>query len=242
MKTESTVRPELVERYPSLVRINWDVSERRSAVTDKEEETVTMYDYRMLELPGINTGLDELSKLLVTDKYPLEEQVRVLSAGTSQEVAAFRLFTNVCHQVAHQVLGLPVTVDVVRDVALARLAVYDCSDAVNSFVITKNGIKVTDYWISRDLRTSLEGDVTAAASVGDTYKFDIRELGITLELNCRKFLEALSMLRRYAYTAYNVTSTHEAAINALTNVEDVEGYDFTHGYPEKLIFEITDLM
>ena len=119
---------------------------------------------------------------------------------------------------------------------------YDVSPNVNSFTITKNGEKVTDYWIDRDLRTSLEGDVLAAQSLGDTYKFDIREMGITLELNCTKFLAALAVLRQYAYTAYNVTSAHLAAIEALGSVEEVEAYEYKTGYPKKLSFEITELM
>lgn len=124
---------------------------------------------------------------------------------------------------------------------IAEIAAYDMSSAVNSFEIQNNGVKVTDYWIGRDLRTSLEGDVLAAESVGSTYKFDIREMGVTLELDCAKFLAALAVLRRYAYTAYNVTSQHIANVNALTSVVEVEAYDYTEGYPEKLVFDIAEL-
>lgn len=119
---------------------------------------------------------------------------------------------------------------------------YDSSDAVNSFEIRRGGIKVTDYWLDRDLRTSLEGDVTACSKVKNTYNFDIRELGITLELDCQKFLAALGVLRQYAYTAYNVTSQHLATINQLTSVQDVQNYNFTTGYPEKLVFDLEDLI
>ena len=124
----------------------------------------------------------------------------------------------------------------------AEILAYDSSPAVNSFEIRKGGEKVTDYWIDRDLRTSLEGDVIACSSVSDTYKFDIREMGITLELNCNKFLEALANLRRYAYTAFNVTSQHIAAMKALETQEAVKGYDYTTGYPQKLSFDIENLL
>lgn len=124
---------------------------------------------------------------------------------------------------------------------IAEIAAYDVSSAVNSFEIQNGGVKVTDYWIGRDLRTSLEGDVLAAESVGSTYKFDIREMGVTLELDCAKFLAALAVLRRYAYTAYNVTSQHIANVNALTSVSEVEAYDYTQDYPEKLVFDIAEL-
>jgi len=135
-----------------------------------------------------------------------------------------------------------------RELAVAKmvkkqdLTEYDSSSAVNSFEIRRGGEKVTDYWIGRDLRTSLEGDVKAAKEVGSTYDFDVRELGITLTLDCEKFLAALEVLRRYAYTAYNVTSRHLAVINALGTKETVESYDFTTGYPEKLVFNLEELI
>ena len=34
----------------------------------------------------------------------------------------------------------------------------------------------------------------------------------------------------------NVTDTHKSAINAKITVNQVENYDFTTGYPEKLVF------
>lgn len=135
-----------------------------------------------------------------------------------------------------------------RELAVAKmvkkqeLTEYDSSSAVNSFEIRRGGEKVTDYWIGRDLRTSLEGDVKAAKEVGSTYDFDVRELGITLTLDCDKFLAALEVLRRYAYTAYNVTSRHLAAIDVLVTKEAVESYDFTTGYPDKLVFNLEDLV
>ena len=131
---------------------------------------------------------------------------------------------------------------VVKMVKKQELTEYDSSSAVNSFEIRRGGEKITDYWIGRDLRTSLEGDVKAAKEVGSTYDFDVRELGITLTLDCEKFLAALEVLRRYAYTAYNVTSRHLAAIDALGTKEAVESYDFTTDYPEKLVFNLEDLI
>jgi hypothetical protein len=45
----------------------------------------------------------------------------------------------------------------------------------------------------------------------------------------------------YAVTCAGVTAQHKAAVNALATVEEVEGYDFTVGYPEKLVFDIAEL-
>lgn len=124
---------------------------------------------------------------------------------------------------------------------LRQIDEYDRSPAVNSFAILSGGMKIADYWLDRDLRSSLEGDVLAASAVGSTYKFDIREKGVSLTLDCNKFLEALGRLRRYAYGAYNRTSEHIAAVNALATVAEVEAYDFTTGYPERLSFDVSDM-
>lgn len=126
---------------------------------------------------------------------------------------------------------------------LRLLAEYDSSEAVNSFELRQGGVKMTDYWLPRDLRTSLDGDVRACQESGrTTYNFDIRELGVTLPLDCAKFLAALTTLRGYAYTAYNVTSQHMAAIGRLATVAAVDEYDFTVGYPPKLVFNLEDLV
>lgn len=57
MKAESNVKPQLVERYPGLVRINYDVQEEQREDMDGTKSTV--YVYRMLELPSVNMSVDE---------------------------------------------------------------------------------------------------------------------------------------------------------------------------------------
>ena len=63
-----------------------------------------------------------------------------------------------------------------------------------------------------------------------------------MTLDCGKFLSALNRLENYACAAYNITSRHIAAVNALETVEEVEAYDFQKFYPEKLTFEVTEMM
>ena len=46
----------------------------------------------------------------------------------------------------------------------------------------------------------------------------------------------LRLVEVYASDALNVTEAHKAAIHALTSVSDVEAYDYTVGYPDKLSF------
>jgi hypothetical protein len=48
--------------------------------------------------------------------------------------------------------------------------------------------------------------------------------------------QMLVALEVYAGDAINVTESHKAAINNLNTIEEVEGYDFTAGYPARLLF------
>lgn len=129
-----------------------------------------------------------------------------------------------------------------KKIKIAELVKYDSSTAVENFEIHKGGKKFIDYWLKDTLRQSLKSAVQASIKEGPTYNFDVREYGITLTLSNTKFLSALETLEIYAYTAYNVTSRHMAAINALTTKEEVEEYDFTTGFPQQLVFNAEDML
>ena len=128
MKTESTVRPSLVERYPGLVRINYDVQEEQRAASmyGGSDDAVTFYAYRMVELtePYRFRGLSELTDLLMSDKYPVAEQLAILYDGTEAEKWAMKEYRFHCKQVAMQVLGIPETpgyLSELRQMAIERI-------------------------------------------------------------------------------------------------------------------------
>lgn len=49
---------------------------------------------------------------------------------------------------------------------------------------------------------------------------------------------ALAQIQLYADRCYIVTETHKSNVNALKTIEEVDNYDITSGYPEKLNFNI----
>lgn len=55
-------------------------------------------------------------------------------------------------------------------------------------------------------------------------------------MNIDNALHMLKKLEVYAKQTNNVTHQHKAEVMALTSIEDVEAYDVTKGYPEKLVF------
>ena len=92
MKAESNVKPQLVERYPCLVRINYDVQEEQREDMDGTKSTV--YVYRMLELPSVNMSVDELTATLIADKYDKATQIQMASDDDKKITLA--LFASSC--------------------------------------------------------------------------------------------------------------------------------------------------
>ena len=108
MYTESSTRPERAEFYDTLTRVNFDVTEEE---TEVDGETVTTYKYEMVEIRRRedevrNMDLEDMTNTLLSDRYPIAEQVRLLASGTLVEVSAFKNFRALCKKTAREVLGL----------------------------------------------------------------------------------------------------------------------------------------
>jgi hypothetical protein len=48
----------------------------------------------------------------------------------------------------------------------------------------------------------------------------------------------LLQLEAYAKETFNRTQSHKAAVYELATIAEIEAYDFTAGYPEKLVFNL----
>lgn len=118
----------------------------------------------------------------------------------------------------------------VRSLSITLLEEYDRSDKVNQFTI--NGIPL---WLDRETRISLRDSIKIEKEVGKTNT--VLWFGInSLEINCDLALALLSQLELYALECYNRTAQHRTAISNLQSIPEIEQYDFTVGYPEKLNF------
>lgn len=113
---------------------------------------------------------------------------------------------------------------------LAELDSYDSSEAVNSFTLGNQTM-----WLTRDERTQIDESINAYKKKGETYMTKYFG-GMPYTFPLTLWETMLNELIVYASEALNVTEAHKAAINALESVEEVEAYDFTISYPEKLSF------
>ena len=113
---------------------------------------------------------------------------------------------------------------------LGEIEAYDQSNAVNEFLLGGNPMWL-DASTRQQLRISIEAyQATGAETVtkwfgGQEYTFPTSA-----------WLQMLNTLEVYAAEALNVTEAHKVAVNAMEDIEAVEAFDITAGYPEKLNF------
>jgi hypothetical protein len=131
-----------------------------------------------------------------------------------------------------------VLIERARKRKLDELHRYDESSEVNDCIIVYQGEEI-HYWADKTERNDLKNAVRDCIAMGrDTYRLDLRDKGVSINLPCEALLQMLSALEIYAIDCYNRTTDHEFAIKALATKEEVDGYDFKVGYPEIPRFEL----
>lgn len=86
-------------------------------------------------------------------------------------------------------------------------------------------------------RANYRSSIDAAELVGiDTLSLYIGDMPITLPTATAKLM--LAQIQLYADQCFIVTKQHKATIEAMDSIENVDNYDYTVGYPTKLVFNI----
>lgn len=120
--------------------------------------------------------------------------------------------------------------ELAKKIKIAELVKYDSSPAVNAFVF-----KGIEMWLDKATRTGLLLRLNAEKAAGKamtTLWFGT----MSFELPIDYVFQLLFAIEVYASACHDNTASHTASIESLGNKEDVEGYDFTTGYPDKLNF------
>ena len=125
-----------------------------------------------------------------------------------------------------------------RQEKLMEIESYDSSSDVNECLIHYNG-ETIPYWADKTTRTTLKEAVMDCIAVGiETYRLDLRDYGVSIDIDCELMLGMLQELEVYAIRCYNKTTDHIYAVKAMDNIEDIEAYDFRSNYPSKLEFSV----
>ena len=119
---------------------------------------------------------------------------------------------------------------------LAELEAYDSSDAVNGFEVVKDGQAIT-AWIEPGKRSNYRGSLEDCVLLGVT-DIKVPIAGMLIPMTVSDARVKLAQVQLYADSCAIVTERHRAAVAQLHTVQEVEGYDFTTGYPERLTFVV----
>ena len=222
-KSEFFERPDLATMEGDVLRISFNVTEEQVPVNTQEEtpagqepETRTLYRAYVVRLKNPFT-IERIKDALLAHEYDGE----LLTA-----TAAEALLTLVD---AGILTGDRLAI--AKTMKLAQLATYDSSDAVNQF--TYQGVNM---WLDKDMRNGLIARLNAEKAMGKTTStLWYENMSFTLAID--DGLQMLAALEVYASECYDCTAAHKAEILAMGISDAVIAYDFTTGYPDKLVFK-----
>ena len=115
---------------------------------------------------------------------------------------------------------------------IAEISAYDTSDKVNGFIL--NGQIV---WLDKATRVGLMNSTTIERDLGqETTELWLGEHNLIIK--CDLAIQLLQQLEVYALKCFNVTATHKKEVNSLSTIEEINSYDITKDYPDKLVINI----
>lgn len=114
-----------------------------------------------------------------------------------------------------------------KTILKTKIDLYDKSEAVNSFIF-----KGKNLWLDKATRVGL---MHLANCSTEDIQLVLGDQVLTFSPEFVK--EFLAKLEVYAGKCYVQTQKHLMAVNTLNNPEEVINYDYTTGYPDKIILE-----
>lgn len=219
---------------------NYDIKEDSTLDLDRQTE-VLGYSFIQTYIRGtpdftkcyqgiIRQYISESDELILINNY----NAHINSIKINNEIVEqYSEYINLCNNISSQVnkdlnIRIQDTIDIARQKKLNDLATYDKSLDVNSFVL--NG---SILWLDKDTRVGLMNSTQIQIASGQ----EITTLwfgGKSYTIPCSTVIQMLSALELYALECYNTTAQHQANIQSLETIEDIEKYNFTENYPEKL--------
>lgn len=125
------------------------------------------------------------------------------------------------------------TIDDAKREKIAEIEKYDVSENVNGFTVNN----AFTAWFSVQERLNYKQSIEAAKLLGvSELSFFIGDNMLNVSVTNAELM--LAALQLYADQCFIVTKQHMLAVNSLTEIEEVDNYDYTEGYPEKLNFDL----
>lgn len=115
----------------------------------------------------------------------------------------------------------------IKEFLQKKIEFYDSSSEINSFIYKGN-----NYWLDKQQRSCMK---TVAESGLENIEIVFEDQTITLPAYVVK--QFILNLEAYAYKCYVNTAKHLQNVQNLHNYKDIINYDYTTGYPEKIVLE-----
>ena len=180
----------------------------------------------ILQVTNAFVGKQELH--IYADNEGEDKEVEVIQ-GYSYLVSISQLAERLFEGVLTDEAPTPQTV---REKVIADIEAHDKSNEVNSFTLAGR-----QMWLDKETRVGLVNSINIEKAAGKettTLWFD----GVQYEIPVDSALQMLAALELYALDCYNVTHSHIASVRLLDDMALLTGYDYTAGYPDKLVFNL----
>ena len=135
-------------------------------------------------------------------------------------------------------LNTPTEEELLQRAKMRKIAeIVAADDSTNGFYVG-----TTKMWLKQDLRTTLVSNTIPAleekGGTATTLWGEVDDVPVPVTVSIANLKVMLPELERYAKKTYDTTMEHKAAVLAMTKIEDVEAFNATAGYPDKLTFTI----
>lgn len=120
-------------------------------------------------------------------------------------------------------------IDLAKTEKLSDIDDYNQSEQVNVFYLNNEPL-----WLNSQTRQQLRTSILAYADSGIeevTKWFNEKQYTFATQT----WLHLINAVEIYAAEALNVTERHKAEVSQLNNLEEIQNYDITNGYPEILV-------
>ena len=123
---------------------------------------------------------------------------------------------------------------------LHQIKAYDSSKDVNSFIVSMQvdgEMKEISGWLTPAERSNYRSSIDAAKLTGiEMLSFYINDAELTISTTAAELM--LAQIQLYADQCFMITKQHEAAVKSLSTIQEVDEYDNTVDYPQKLVFTV----
>ncbi len=127
--------------------------------------------------------------------------------------------------------GIP---DNLKDFLVKKIKLYGDSDQVASF--TYKGIA---GWLDKAQRSSILNllNLSPAMTDSDENQFSLILSSKVVNIPVSELVSLITKLENYSYQCLVATTKHLEAVEDMENLDDILNYDYTTGYPDKIVIE-----